>query len=520
MSHVIRSTIGLMIVTVVVKILGFIRELVLASTYGTSIYSDAYLTSMSIPMVIFAIIGTGIGTIFIPIYFDVKSKLGNRDSLKFVNNIINIISILCITLTIVGFIFTEQIVSIFAFGFDAETFRITVYFTRVLFLSLVFTGLSYIMTYYLQANGNFIIPGLISLPRNIIIITSMVLSLKYGLDIMIWGSLLGIISEFIFQIPFAYKSGYKYNLSINLKDEYIKKAIVLLAPVMVSVAVNQINSTVDRALASTLAEGSISALNYANKLNGFVMAIFITSLVSVIYPTLSKLSSNGEYEKFKESIVNSINSVVILVIPISIGAISLAEPIVTILFKRGAFDSNAVEMTTIALIMYSIGMVSFGLRDILGRIFFSLQDTKTPMKNGIICMIINIMMNMILIKNLKHAGLALATSVSGIVSILLFFWSLKKKIGDFRGREIVVTTFKTIVVSIPMGIIARVSYKLFISLLGINFFAQIISISVSVVIGGAVYLTGVSLMKIKEVEFIIDTLKCKLRIKGKSIELN
>ena len=134
MSHVIRSTIGLMIVTVVVKILGFIRELVLASTYGTSIYSDAYLTSMSIPMVIFAIIGTGIGTIFIPIYFDVKSKLGNRDSLKFVNNIINIISILCITLTIVGFIFTEQIVSIFAFGFDAETFRITVYFLSLLFI--------------------------------------------------------------------------------------------------------------------------------------------------------------------------------------------------------------------------------------------------------------------------------------------------------------------------------------------------------------------------------------------------
>ena len=428
MSKVAKATIGLMLATAIAKGLGFGRELVLASSYGVSMYSDAYLTAMNIPVVIFAIIGITLATVLIPLYFEVNNELGEINALKFTNNVFNIVIVLCILLAIIGVVFTEQLVKIFAVGFEGETLNIAIHFTRITIMSIVFTGLSYIMTAYLQIKNNFTIPGLASVPKNIIIIVSIILSVKYNPYIMIWGTLIGIATEFIFQLPFAIKSGYKYQLYINIKDKYIKKMSWLIGPVLIGVAVNQINTMVDRTLASTLVEGSISALNYANKLNGFVMALFITSVGAVIYPMLSKLSSEDNKEKFISSVVQSINSVILLVIPISIGAIVLATPIVKLLFQRGEFDARATSMTAIALIMYSIGMVAFGLRDIIGKVFYALKDTKTPMINGAIAMIMNIVLNIILVKYLQLAGLALATSISAIVCIFLLFGSLKKKI--------------------------------------------------------------------------------------------
>ncbi len=354
-------------------------------------------------------------------------------------------------------------------------------------------------------------PGLISVPKNIIIIVSIILSVKYNPYIMIWGTLIGIATEFIFQLPFAIKSGYKYQLYINIKDKYIKKMSWLIGPVLIGVAVNQINTMVDRTLASTLVEGSISALNYANKLNGFVMALFITSVGAVIYPMLSKLSSEDNKEKFISSVVQSINSVILLVIPISIGAIVLATPIVKLLFQRGEFDARATSMTAIALIMYSIGMVAFGLRDIIGKVFYALKDTKTPMINGAIAMIMNIVLNIILVKYLQLAGLALATSISAIVCIFLLFGSLKKKIGYFGQDKIIKTTIKSIVAAVVMGIVTYFVYNIVSNLLGLGFAKEAVSLAISVGVGAITYGILVVVLKIDEINVITNMVKKKLK---------
>lgn len=225
MSKVAKATIGLMLATAIAKGLGFGRELVLASSYGVSMYSDAYLTAMNIPVVIFAIIGITLATVLIPLYFEVNNELGEINALKFTNNVFNIVIVLCILLAIIGVVFTEQLVKIFAVGFEGETLNIAIHFTRITIMSIVFTGLSYIMTAYLQIKNNFTIPGLASVPKNIIIIVSIILSVKYNPYIMIWGTLIGIATEFIFQLPFAIKSGYKYQPYINIKDKYIKKCL-------------------------------------------------------------------------------------------------------------------------------------------------------------------------------------------------------------------------------------------------------------------------------------------------------
>ena len=152
------------------------------------------------------------------------------------------------------------------------------------------------------------------------------------------------------------KKGYRYKSYIDVKDEHLKRMLWLIAPVLIGVAVNQINTIVDRTIASTLVEGSISALNYATKLNQFVMGMFIVSISSVVYPMLSKLSSENNKEQFNKSIITSVNTVTLLVIPISIGAIILANPIVKLLFQRGEFDARATHMTAVALTFYSIGI--------------------------------------------------------------------------------------------------------------------------------------------------------------------
>ena len=511
MSKVVKSTVWLMIAMLIAKVLGFGREIVLAATYGTSIYSDIYITAMNIPVIIFTAIGTSLGTTFIPLYFEVQNEKEEKDSLKFANNTFNIVMILSVILAIIGIIFAEPIVKIFAMGFKGESFVIAVKFTRILMLGTIFIGLSYVMTAYLQVKNEFFIPGIASTPKNIIIILSMILSIKYGIYVMVWGTLVGMFVEFLFQVPFAYKVGYKYNLYISLKDKYLRKMMLLVAPVFVGVAVNQVNALVDRTLASTLIEGSISALNYANKLNGFVIGLIIVSIGSVIYPMLSKLTSDNNNEKFVESVANSVNSVVLLVSPISVGAIVLAKPIVQLLFERGSFDSNAVAMTSSALVFYSIGLLGAGLRDILSKVFYSLQDTKTPMINGTLTVVLNIVLNILLIKHFAHNGLALATSISSIICIVLLFMSLKKKIGYFGQDKIIKVMLKSFIASCIMGVCAVIIYNILNSIISASFIFKAIILSISILVGAIVYAVIIILLKVEEVERMLETIKTKIK---------
>lgn len=509
MYKIAKSTILLMMATMIAKILGFVRELVLASSYGASMYSDAYLTAMNVPLVIFAIIGTTLGTVLIPMYFEVENELGEDGSIHFINNVFNLVVVTCIILALIGITFTKPLVKMFAIGFKGEILYMTINFTRIIIIGIVFTGLSYTMTAYLQIKNNFVIPGLITVPRNIIIIISIIFSVKYNPYIMIFGTLIAMGVEFLFQLPFAIKAGYRYKSYININDKYIKKSINLIIPVLIGVAVTQVNMMVDRTLASTLSEGSISALNYANKLNGFVMALFIASIATVIYPIFSKLSAEEDKGLFIKSIVKSINSVIVLVMPISVGAIVLSKPIVRLLFERGAFDSRATEMTVIALIMYSIGTVAYGLRSILDKVFYSLKDTKTPMINGVIAMSMNIVLNILLVKYLKLAGLALATSLSSIICILLLFRSLKAKLGYFGGDKVIKNTLQSFGASVVMGI---ATYNIYNLLNNQVFKNDIVSLAISILFGAILYLILALVLKIEFITLALYNIKNKMKI--------
>lgn len=510
MSSLAKSAFWLMVVTMLSKVLGFAREIVLGYFYGTSAYSDVYITAMNIPLVVFAAIGTALATTFIPLYHEVLEHGGEKRALKFSNNIMYIVVILSLILAILGYIFAVPLVKLFAMNFTGVKLELTVKFVRIMIIGVVCIGLSNIMTSYLQIQGDFTIPGMIAFPNNIVVIASIALSaIMKNIDILAIGGLLGMASQFLFQVPFAIKKGYKFKPVLDFKDKYLKKMLWLVIPVFIGVAVNQVNTMVDRSLASGLGDGVITALNSASRLNGFILGLFISTIGAVIYPTLSKLSTENNKEKFAESIANSVNCVNLVVLPTTVGAIVLATPVVRVLFQRGAFDARSTSLTATALIFYSVGTIGFGLRDILGKVFYSLKDTKTPMINGVLAVILNIILNLALVKVMGHGGLALATSLSAIICILLLFGSLKKRMGYYGQDKIKNTFFKSLIASLIMGVITYFAYKFCIAILGLGFIKEAISLGISVGIGAIVYAVLVMVFKVDEIYIFIDMIKKK-----------
>ena len=497
----------LMIITVVSKIVGFGREITLSYFYGASNISDAFLISLTIPGVIFSFIGTGISTGYIPLYSKIEEKYGEKEGERYTNNLVNILLVICTGIVIFGLLFTKPLVKVFASGFEGETLELAVRFTRIGLVGIYFTGIINVYSGYLRIKGNYAIPACVGFPMNCILILFMVLSSKTNIMVLAVGSVIATASQLALLVPFIRKTGYRYQFVFNPKDEYIRKMIYVALPVMLGVSVDQINVLVDKTLASGIAVGGISALNYANKLNGFVQGMFVTTISTVMYPMISKMAAQGNLKGLKSSVSEAINLINLLVVPVTFGAMIFAEPVVRLLFGRGAFDLEAISMTSGALFYYSIGMMGFGLREILSRAFYSMQDTMTPMKNSVLAVSMNIVLNLILSRFMGIKGLALATSISALFCTALLLISLRKKIGPFGMKDTVTSFGKILIASIGMGIAAYTSYNFLLSRIGAN-----LSLIISIFIGAFFYFAVIYFMKIKEVDELIIAAKKKLNL--------
>ena len=507
MSKTAQATLWIMMGTIISKILGFFREIVLANFYGTSKYADVFLVTLNIPGLIIAVIGSVIATIYIPKYIEIKEKSGQDEGLKFTNNMLNICCVFAIIIATFGFLFTDVFIKVLAGGFEGEKFEIAVAFTKIMMPGVIFLSISKLLSSYLQANESFAIPALIGTPYNIIIITAIVISTFTDFKFLAVGAVLAMLSQLLFQLPFALKKSFKYIPYINIKDDSIKQISILVLPMLVSSAIVQLNVAVDRALATTLGDGPVSALNFAARLNDFVMALFVASIITVIYPKLSKLSNRDDKEGFISTIVKTSNSIILMVMPIAVGAIVLAEPIVRILFERGQFNAESTHMTSVALQLYSAGLVAVAVKDVLIRIFYSLSDTKTPMINSSLGLTMNIVLNFILINFMGYAGLAFSTSVSSIVTVVLLFRALKKKQGDFSGDKIIKTGVKSLLSSLFMGIITVFMYKNVYLLLGTGKIEEIIAVIIAVLAGALVYGVSIIVLRVEEVDLVFDIIK-------------
>ncbi len=492
-------------ITIFTKLLGFGREIALTYFYGATAISDVYLIAQTIPSTLFALIGTGLATTFIPIFNKVQKEEGEKSALKFSSNVINLVVIFSSVLVVLILLFTPQVVVIFASGFSGETMNLAVTFTRISVFGIYFTAIIYILNAYLQLKNDFIIPALISLPMNFVLIFFYVMASQYNDVLLAYGLFFSIFIQFVFILPSVVKHRFKYYALVDFKNTYVREMLLLALPVVVGTSVNQLNVLVDKNIASTIVVGGISALNYADRLSGLVYGLFVIPVVTVIYPSISKLAIQDNLVGLKRVVNESLVSMSLLIIPASVGAMVLARPIIEFLFMRGEFNEQAAALTSQALFYYAISMLAYAFRDVISRVFYSYNDTKTPTYNAIFGVILNIILNIILSRFMGIGGLALATSISAITTAALLFRSLHMKKFSLGFRESLKKIMKILFAALVMGAAALVTF---------NFLrvrtANSVSLFASMAVAGVIYLGIIWLFKIEEVEKMIGLVREKL----------
>ncbi|WAM30501.1 murein biosynthesis integral membrane protein MurJ [Caldicellulosiruptor naganoensis] len=509
-KKITKATFLVVLATILSKIFGFLREVVLGAVYGTSYKLDSLIAAQLLPGVFFASILASFSTTFIPIYNEIVVKEGKEKANKFVNKSLFLISTCALFIAVVGCIFSPFIVDLIFRGFDLQRKVLTSSLMQITFFYIIFLGANYIFQAFLQSNENFVVPVLVGLPFNAIIIFSIFLKDFLDISAVATAFVLGYFSMVLFQIPFAKKKGFKLEVDFNIKDEYIQKMFKLVLPVFIGSSVISLNSFVDRYLASYLQEGSISALNYAEKLNGLVYSIFSASISAVIYPYLSRFFSSNQKEEFKKYLILSINSLILIMIPITFGVFILNTEIVQVVYERGAFDKKSTYLTSGALMFFSLGYLGYAVRDILSRTFYSIQDTLTPMKNGIIAVFVNIGLNIILVRFLQHKGLALGTSVVAYVSVFLLLRSLIRKIGKINFKNSFIVLLKSIFASICMVITITVVKRFVYIQTPHIFLTRTINLAIQIFCGAISYSIVIYTLKVNEVKWLFENSKIAL----------
>lgn len=509
MNNFKSTAVAITVITIICKCFGFVREMTLAYFFGTTYVVDAFLMAAIIPEVLFCWLGT-IVIAYTPKFTDIKYRLGEEEAQKYTQNIMGLLLVLSSLCTLFTLIFSNQIVEFAAPGFSGDIFLLTRDFLMFSVFSIMFVYISRIMVSYLDCNGKFMKSRLSNLVVSSSQIVVIFIAGMFGrLDILIFSVIVAAILQFMVVGVFSSMEGLKFKLSFKF-DQHIKSTLRFVLPIFISSMIMQINTFVDKSFASKLAEGSIAALNYADKIKIFIVSIFSIAIVTIIYPVLSKAVSEKKMDEVKRIFTKALNLILVLFIPITFGAILLSRPAMTAVYMRGAFDVNSLNMTVVAFAMYAIGVMFIALSDVLTRVFYSLQDAKSALIVGAITVSINIGLNFILVNILGHAGLALSTSIAAICSIPLYLFFLRRRIGNLGLTKSGILAIKSLLSASVMAVAVYFINK-YIGSMDTGVLYSLISIAVSGIVGAIIYYVLMLLMKVEEVKFVGDLLRKKIR---------
>ena len=501
-----RAALLIMGITLGSKVLGFIREMVIAAGFGASFYTDAYVVALTIPAVLFASVSRALQTTFIPIFNELLYQKEKKEAFRFANSALNTVIIFMALVSVIAFIFMPQITRVIAPGFQGEVHRLTVTLARIMICSGFVWGMVGITGGMLNSFKLFGPPAAAGIIYNIFIIgTVVIFSSTLGIKGLAVGTALGVAGQFLIQVPTLKKLGMTWRRYLDLKDAALRKMGKLMIPVMAGSVMAQLNVVVDRLLASQLPEGSIAALNFGNRLNGFVLGVFIMSFVTVIFPALSQKAAVGDNAGFQNIFLRGIKTVIFLTVPATVIILVFKVPLIRLLFERGAFNSEDTLITATAFLYYGVGLLAFGLRDVINVAFYAVQDTRTPMFFGIGCLLLNIILNLALIGPMGHGGLALATSLAGAAYVIVTIALLYRKLKWQNNWEILTALGKVLIASVVMGMVMWVGNLLLGDHMLQSFMRQAVLIAGLITVGGGAYLSMAYILKIEEV-FMIFTI--------------
>ena len=455
------------------KLFAFFRELSLAYFFGASSFTDAYLVAFSIPTIIFRFIGSGILSAYIPIYNQIKENSNNDIAKKFTNNFINIILLICTFIVLIGFIFSFTFAKLFSYGFDNETLNLASYFIKIALFGIFPVMLVCIFTGYLQLNNKFFAVAFIGIPTNFLYVLATYISYKNNdFNQLAFFTCFILFFQIFFLAPFIFKTGYRHNFKINIHDKNLHQLLIFSIPIILGTSLEQINTLIDRTIASGLGTGAITILNYSGKLNGAILSLSVLTILNILFPKFSSLVSENNISLLKRQIKYIINMIFIFAFPIMFGIIALNKEISFFIFGRGNLDNNSILTTAKCLSFYSLCFVALCLRDLATKVFYSFKNTKTPVINSSIGIIFNIILNLILSNYLGVSGIALATSISTIFISILLVYNLKNYDITLDKTNFIIL-FKVILASCFMLLALSFSKKYFYEFKNLNLFIHI-----------------------------------------------
>ena len=489
------------ILTVGSKILGFVREMVLANYFGAGLITDAYVMGQSIPNTLMAAIITAAGTSYMPILAGRFELGGSKVANKFTSQLLNALFSITAVFFVLALLFSKPLVSVFAPGYEAEKAALTIYYMRIAFVSLFFHAGITIFEAYLQYRGIFNKQTLVGYLQNISIIIFIIVAAVVDYHLLILGVVIGFGLRFVFDYLLVRKNGFEYSPDFHMTST-IKEVIELALPVFIGGYVSEINTFVDKMLASDLPEGSVSALNYASTIINVILAFVVTIFVTLVYPRLNKAFAVGDLESISRLSERGINLLSLIAVPCALGAMVYAKDVIHIIYMRGAFTAAAAEMASIALLFYAIRIPFYAINQLIIKVFYSLHDMKTPVMCSVVSLAVNVSLNLILVKRIGLAGLAIATSFAELVNVTLQYLAFRKKHAD-----IVLLKSKRKLLLIVLFSVAAVglSYLVYVACSGIG--SVLIRFGVSAVSAVLIYLALLFIGKFEELALIKDLFK-------------
>ena len=521
LSSLTRSAGKVGIATIISRVFGYVRDILLASLFGTSMFADVFFVAFRIPNLLRHLIGeNAFNGAFIPVMSDYLQKHEEKKAWDMAASIGLLLICILVVFVGIGIMFAPFMMKIAApgFAYTPGKIELAAKLLRIMFPYILFMGIAILVMSMLNCFKIFFIPALAPSILNICMITALIWFCHrmhepvVGLAIAV---VIGGLGQLVIQLPVLIKKGGRFlkGLRPRFNHPAAKTIGKLMIPIMIGSGVYHVNIFVDTLLASfshIVGEGAVSALYYANRLIQLPLAVFAIGLGTVILPYMAGFASENNINKLRQTLSFSIRMIIFITIPLSVLFIILRFQIIQLLFGWGNFQLDSIKATSFGLLCYSFGLVAYSTNQIMRRAFYAVKDTKTPLKIACFGMVINIILNLALMRPLKLGGLALATSISAACSMAALFILFDRKIGRIDWAGIKDTLSRLLPGSAVMAITCWLTLKWIICIEGNLLTVRLIQFFVPAFAGIISFLIISYFLKLKELRHLF-TLMGKFR---------
>ena len=500
----VKAVSVVMVITLLGKVLGLLRDRLLTVNYGLGMESNAFLLASRIPRVFFDVIfASAIAACFIPVFTEYLGKKSRREAFNFSGNFLTVMGLITLVLSGIGILLARPLVLLMADGFDAETVALCTDLTRIMFPTVFFTGVAFSFVGILQSLDEFNIPALISSVSNgLIILYFFTLNDRFGIYGLAVTFLIAWSLQALVQIPALKKKGWYFLPDPRLFSDGMRKVMVLLLPAMVSAWAQPINLVINARFGSHLLDGDgASVIDLANNLYLIVAGVFVLSITNVIFPKLSRLEVSSQTGAFRDTVRSTLHGCLFFVGPMMAGMMVISRPLIDLIYGGGAFDAASVDVTARALLFVSLGMVGYGVQNILSRAYFARQEGRVPLVASCVSVLVNVGGCMLLTEPFGVAGLAIASAIASTANALVLLIPLQRQGMKLLDRAFCLDMGKVTLASLVMAAAAWGTLQ-GVSGLVEGTAGKILSVAAPTLAGVAVYFILAAVLKLPELQII------------------